>query len=118
MLLGLARNLLTLTSRLLVIIALVSVSNAALAYTLFGSGVSSCGTWVNDRGRGGAVMYADEEWVLGFIAGAAWIGPSDLDPLHGLDANAVIVWIDNYCQAKPLSRIIDAAEAFTRVHPR
>jgi hypothetical protein len=48
-----------------------------------------------------------------------FLGKADgLDPLNGLDAQAVVVWIDNWCNSHPLSPIADAAAAFKYAHPR
>jgi hypothetical protein len=53
----------------------------------------------------------------GFLAGIGYMGQPGFDPLRGLDAHAVIVWVDNYCQARPLDHLLDAAEAFVTAHP-
>ncbi len=37
--------------------------------------------------------------------------------LNGLDAEAVLAWIDNFCGGKPLAPIVDAAGAFAAAHP-
>jgi hypothetical protein len=93
----------------------VNGSAEAQTYSVVGPGVSSCGTWTADQSNATAYQI-DLSWVLGFLAGIAY---ASLDnPLHGLDANAVADWIDNYCQAHPLEHIIDAADALARAHPR
>ena len=44
-------------------------------------------------------------------------GVANNDPLLGLNAAAVEVWIGNYCQAHPLVYVGEAAVAFDRTHP-
>ena len=43
--------------------------------------------------------------------------PSGLDPLKGLDADAVWAWMDNYCLTHPLVTIDAATETFVHEHP-
>ena len=93
-------------------------TNAPAAFVEIGAGLDSCGTWTADRrSPGGSAALQDEQWVLGFLTGAADIGPIDADPMRDVDAHAIWAWIDNYCRAKPLDKIIKAAEAFYRAHP-
>ena len=56
-------------------------------------------------------------WALGFLSGVA-IYSGELNPLKGVDANAVAYWLDNYCQARPTEDFVDALRAFIRQHPR
>jgi hypothetical protein len=54
--------------------------------------------------------------VLGFLSGIG-IGSSGVfDPLHGLEASAVVAWMDSYCLDHPLEQITDAGQAFVRAH--
>ena len=39
------------------------------------------------------------------------------DPLAGADVEGIMAWPDNYCQAHPIEKIVDAAEAFYVNHP-
>jgi hypothetical protein len=43
-------------------------------------------------------------WALGFLSGVA-IYSTDLNPLEGVDSDAVSYWLDNYCQARPTDRL-------------
>ena len=87
----------------------------AEAYTRMGAGLSSCGTWVAERRRGD--WSTSGSWVLGFLSGVGYMGTPQYDPLHGMDGDAVLAWIDNYCQTNALLDIVDAAEAFVTAHP-
>jgi hypothetical protein len=88
----------------------------AHAVHIIGVGVQSCRTWTADRRQGGSAASQDKQWVVGFLSGAATWSP-DLNPMEGIDANAVFAWVDNYCRAHPLVKIIDAAIAFVKEHP-
>ncbi len=95
-----------------------SVGAAGEPFALIGLGLASCGTWTAARRDRRSSNYA--QWILGFLSGAADVGVSNgmnLDPLKGVDADGVLGWMDNYCQAHPLSQIVDAAESFSHVHP-
>jgi hypothetical protein len=37
--------------------------------------------------------------------------------LQGTDSDGVWAWMDNYCQANPLAKIVDAGKAFDQAHP-
>jgi hypothetical protein len=41
----------------------------------------------------------------------------DRDPLHGMDADGVWAWVDNYCRDHPIDMILSASEAFLHAHP-
>ena len=82
------------------------------AFSYAGTGTSSCGTWVSDRQN--SYGTAAQQWVLGFLAGAAAWGPNNFDPLGETDANGVWVWLDRYCWQNPTTSILDAIDAFSR----
>ena len=97
----------------------------ARAYTMTGSGSDSCGAWTaNHRayglGGGRPCAYQDflqqSGWLFGFLSGVGSQGINN--PLNGTDAEGVLAWIDNYCQAHPLAKTVDAANAFVTAHPR
>jgi len=50
--------------------------------------------------------------------GQLWLYGDNLNPLEGVDSNAVAYWLDNYCQARPTDRFVDALKAFIQQHPR
>lgn len=86
----------------------VTASPAKAGDTVIGIGADSCGTWTADRGNPYQVT-ADTEWVLGYVAGVGFLSGSD--PLSGLDFGAVTSWVSNYCAARPLDLVFDAATA-------
>lgn len=91
----------------------------AASYMLIGQGNQSCGTWTAARRERNALGH--EQWVVGFLSGVGYMGLTGgglpYNPLRGVDADAVWAWIDNYCSARPLDRIKDAAVAFMFEHP-
>jgi hypothetical protein len=76
--------------------------------SVYGSGAFSCGRWVADQQTEQTQldMHFEQIWVLGYVSGA---GAFATVPLADTDANAIKLWIDNYCQAHPLDRISIAA---------
>jgi hypothetical protein len=107
---------------LLAALAVALTTNAEAAgpndVAIIGAGVLSCETWAANRRDGVAV--AVDQWILGFLSGAAYQGPGPqvLNPLKGVDADAVWAWMDTYCRAHPIDRIADAGVAFIAAHPR
>jgi hypothetical protein len=95
------------TLTLLALIVFMPGETAGQTYSAGGAGNSSCGTWT-----------LDTQWLLGFLSGIGFLGKAEgLDPLNGVDAQAVLAWIDNWCHNHPLSPIADAGAAFKNVHP-
>jgi len=56
------------------------------------------------------------QWVLGFLTGVGMFGRT-FDPLKKVDAQGVVAWMDNYCQANPLDSIATAAADFVLQQP-
>jgi hypothetical protein len=121
-------------SRALLLAAVLGLSSAVPAVadddrrligddmTLIGLGWGACGTWTARRTARHADPAPYEQWVLGYLSGvaagsAALDPPKRLNPLNGVDAQAVSAWMDNYCRAHPLVTIFYAANAFVREHP-
>lgn len=76
-----------------------------------GTGITiSCGGWVETRKTPNKA--AVEEWSLGYLSGVAMWTPAS--PLDGLDAGAVMVWLDNFCQRNPLVPFKAALDEFIR----
>jgi hypothetical protein len=75
---------------------------------------ATCGKWLADRQSGNAFLIAN--WALGYLSGGA-VFSENLNPLEGLDSDAVLYWIDNYCRSHPLEKLGTALKMFTREHP-
>jgi hypothetical protein len=83
--------------------------------SLMGAGLAPCGKWTEERRHSPAHEYIN--WIFGFLSGVGYAGPSEVDPLRGVDSPGLKAWVDNYCRAHPLERIVDAAKTFTLAHP-
>ena len=83
---------------------------------LIGAGMSSCEIWTADRTARNVDAVQDEQWVVGYLSGVA-IWTPDLNPMKGVNAQAVWAWMDNYCREHPLVAIKDATSAFVEEHP-
>jgi hypothetical protein len=93
------------------------IGHSASAYDLIGAGTASCATWTAHRSPKGD--FQDEAWILGFLSGVGYMGSHEtVDPLHGVDAEAVVAWVDRYCRTHPLEMVVGAGSAFVFAHPR
>ncbi|KQX98732.1 hypothetical protein ASD36_21740 [Rhizobium sp. Root1334] len=80
--------------------------------TVRGVGTAHCGTWVENPELRRDYM----QWVLGFVSAtnyARWQNvprqSAEIDLLNGIDANAVEVWMTNFCTQNQLQPIGIAA---------
>lgn len=99
----------------------VAKSEEPFRFRTMGMGNSSCGTWISARPHGSSSWQSlgFEQWVLGFLTGISAMGfMTKLDPLNGVDGEAIWAWMDNYCKAHPLENIGNAAIDFVGAHPR
>ena len=73
--------------------------------TIVGYGMRSCGAWTEARKNNKLDSLAYETWVQGFLSGINSTGVMGIDILESGDHENWLVWIDNYCQQKPLDKI-------------
>jgi hypothetical protein len=105
----------------LILLWCASGSAQPMGYQITGAGTVSCGTWTADRRYPNSVpALQDAQWVLGFLSGIGFLEDADkngeINPLRGVNAEAVWAWIDNYCHGNPLDLVVEAAVAFSRFH--
>ena len=76
---------------------------------IFGAGTAaSCGAWTKAR-QSKTAAWA-EQWVAGYLSGINTISDKP-DALKGItDAEGLMAWLDNYCQANPFDLIGTAAD--------
>jgi hypothetical protein len=72
--------------------------NAQAANTIGAGAKASCGKWLADRASGD--FFSMGNWALGFLSGVG-VYAEDLDPLNGLDVDAVAYWLDNFAAPTP-----------------
>jgi len=90
---------------------IVLAAAGANAATIMGSGITlSCGSWVELRRTPNKAPV--EEWAMGYLSGVAMWTP--VSPLDGLDPGAIFVWLDSFCQQRPLEKFKNALDEFIR----
>jgi hypothetical protein len=87
----------------------VSSADARDSFTIIGAGVESCGTWTAETHR--SVGSLNHSWLLGYVTAfnRYWLS-IDKNVAQGTNAEGLIAWMDNYCQAHPLDNISKAAD--------
>ena len=78
---------------------------------VMGPGTISCGKWIEQRREAGVVMYGSEDWVLGFLSSYNQYSSTDGRLTADIDSEGAMTWLDNYCQAHPLDKLITATTA-------
>jgi len=92
----------------------VAVHRAASEPMLIESGGVSCGPWVAEPVAGGVGTGRPACVVYGFLSGMSLANDVDVLGPQAVDADAIDVWMDNYCRAKPLNQISTGARQLYR----
>ncbi|AZO23885.1 hypothetical protein EJ070_26515 [Mesorhizobium sp. M1E.F.Ca.ET.045.02.1.1] len=95
-----------------------SMSAEALEYRLFGFGVSSCGKWVSSA-EDPIMRLGYLSWILGYVSAVNTTETRQQrwhldEALRRTDADALELWMTNYCKANPLKQVSEGAEALIR----
>jgi hypothetical protein len=78
----------------------------AWAKTYLGSGLVSCGQWLDGEKQGVRNLHLN--WVLGYLSGLNLT--SQIDFLREYEHKGIAAAIDKYCRENPLKQVIDAAD--------
>ena len=90
---------------LIIIIAICSISNSAMAVEV--RGFPTCATWLKQGNLRAFPAMTNEFWLLGYLSGKA-VGLNK-DFLNGTDNETIYHWVDNYCRTYPTKDVDDAA---------
>ena len=80
-------------------------------YAVRGSGMASCGKWVQNRRERGAPYYEEAGWLAGYVTAVNAYEWPERDIAQGLHADGIEGWIDTYCSAHPTDSLAVAAHA-------
>ena len=81
----------------ILLVFLFLISGNSFSNNMYGSGVGSCGEWLQERK--GNDWYNKGQWMLGFVSAAGYYANYTL---KNTDSKAFVAWMDNYCHAHPL----------------
>ncbi len=85
--------------------------------TIFPTGNRSCGGYVGarDEARRGNPEKENQYiiWFMGFLTAYNWLKHDTWDIKSGLDQEALLLWLENYCKERPLEDFAGAMEAPT-----
>lgn len=100
----------------LIVIVTIGFSANSYATTFKGHGINAdCIQWARVRGQENnpGIDSLDsigvKAWVLGYLSGVA--ASKKLDFLKSSDPELIDLWIDNYCQSHPSTKIIEVTDA-------
>lgn len=85
-----------------------------MTYPILGVGAKSCGFWTSSRALTDSPLDAAvSSWLLGYVTASNVMANIDTQRsgglTEGMDNDAVLAWVDNYCKANPLDKIADAS---------
>lgn len=96
------------------VVLAVSLSQAALAgtYVVWGIGSKTCGAWTDAKRTNKERTEAYHSWIQAFVTGVAF-GREGLELTQGarIEPEALISWVDAYCDANPRMTVERAAVA-------
>jgi hypothetical protein len=78
-------------------------------FTGRGFASSSCGAWLEARSLRNAQSTAMKVWILGYVTAYDQYVSKDGDLFRQSDDEALAAWVDSYCRAHPLDRLVRAA---------
>lgn len=89
--------------RVIAALILTCLTPMAMAYTTFGT--PDCGQWITDKSN------IKKAWLVGYVSGLSAMHAMNNrkdDPLSQINSiDQIFVWMDNYCQNNPLSKLND-----------
>ena len=95
---------------LLSLVAVLASPISHASFIVYGSGLDSCGSWVEHR-KTTSDWYQAGQWINGYLTAA--VDQTTLE-VKEVDADAILIWVDNYCQANPLDNVLQAARTLLR----
>jgi len=105
------------TLSLIVLVLSFAITTPAIAATDNGAystfGASSCGDWVKARKENKWVTVVQQRWIGGYLSAFNKQTYGVYNILGKTDMESAYLWMDNYCQANPLSSVIVGMEALT-----
>ena len=72
---------------------------------IYGAGADSCEKWIS-TGKRDELFFARANWVLGYLTA---VNRYARTPPKPTGADAVEIWLDNYCESHPLEDLDKAA---------
>ncbi len=94
----------------IVMLLLTIVTSSIQANTLlYGAGTESCGSWLEERKLGHSSLVYNHYvgWVTGYVSGFMVSVGSGV--YRDTDLDAMLVYIDNYCQENPIEQFGNGA---------
>jgi hypothetical protein len=81
-------------------------ASAAGTVTVVGSGLDSCGKWIQNR-KSNSDWHQAGQWINGYYVATQEFLPKDLQ-LKKVDTYALVSFVDKYCSENPLGTVFDA----------
>lgn len=83
-------------------------------YAVWGKGKTSCIAYVRDRDAGEALAHRD--FLMGFLTAVNLLMDDTYNIAGDKALEDILVWLDEYCAARPMSSFEAAISSFTTEH--
>ena len=102
-----------LTVGFLLLAPIMEIATASAQHLPRYAALYDCTSWTRERQDKSGI--GPESWMMGFLAAEAMeqLHTNQRDILSQHDVRALLAWVDNYCQSKPLDNLLIAALALT-----
>jgi len=101
---------------LIVLILSLTITMPAIAADKDGFVVAmgdiTCEEWVSVRKKNSYIY--EEGWIAGYMSAYNLLTPEVINILGNTDMDSIYLWVDNYCQEKPLSSLFGAMRILTQ----
>lgn len=77
---------------------------------IYSAGNRTCVEWTEQSKAGGWSSLVNASWLNGFLSAYNVYGPGQSrDIKQGIDFHRVVAWVDQYCEAHPEKKAVEAA---------
>jgi hypothetical protein len=87
----------------------MSRGDASGRFTIFSSGVNSCGKYLSEIAQDELLGYYYDNWLEGYLSAFNRHTDGIDNILEGTDMRGAIAWVKNYCQQYPIDDFETAA---------
>lgn len=95
------------------VVAVMLTSDLSARDFGYGAGNNSCSYWSNKRAKNGN-WHTSVNWILGWLSAYEYYSSSDAKMLRPTEPFEIALFVDQYCEKNPRSKVLDATKALEK----